>query len=241
MGRCVGEVGGSHSTHETCVFLRKTIQNSNSNCRPSAAARQLTFASQGQESGATPGSRVVRRTRDLCVKSGPACGGCRGCAHLGRNWRTKRPFLKSSSGARVRASSWRTVELKIRAVCASRCRQCRGCMWVGRSGGATGIYNHVRPRTASAGAPSKHDSGQGRGGMSVAFPDSNPRALRHESTPGSRRPDSTSPSTARVFMRHVRMSTHATSPSACPCVACALISAHIHIQRQPTPAESIAA
>ena len=35
-------------------------------------------------------------------------------------------------------------------------------MHVGRAvgGAATGIYNHVRPRTASAGAPSKHDSGQ---------------------------------------------------------------------------------
>ena len=63
-----GEAGESHSTHETCVFRLVDFKNSNSNCRPSAAARQLTFASQGQESGATPGSRVVRRTRDLVSK-----------------------------------------------------------------------------------------------------------------------------------------------------------------------------
>ena len=29
-----GEAGESHSRHETCVFLRRTVQNSNSNCRP---------------------------------------------------------------------------------------------------------------------------------------------------------------------------------------------------------------
>ena len=150
---------------------------------------------------------------------------------------------KSSLRCPGRAGSWRhTVELNPGRLVLFGMPAVPWMHVGGAVGGAaTGIYNHVRPRTASAGAPSKHDSGQGRGGMSVAFPDSNPRALRHESTPGSRRPDSTSPSTARVFMRHVRMSTHATSPSACPCVACALISAHIHIQRQPPPPRSIAA
>ena len=112
-------------------------------------------------------------------------------------------------------------------------------MWVGRSGGVRRGSTTTSDRGLRAPAhPASTTAGRGAAVCPLLFPDSNPRALRHESTPGSRRPDSTSPSTARVFMHHVRMSTHATSPSACPCVACALISAHIHIQRQPTPPPS---
>ena len=127
-----------------------------------------------------------------------------------------------------------TGELKIRAVGASRCRQCRGCMWVGRSGGVrrgsttTSDRGCERRRTQQA----RQRAGARR--YVRCFPGFESPCSSAREHPGKSSPDSTSPSTARVFMHHVRMSTHATSPSACPCVACALISAHIHIQRQPT-------
>ena len=103
---------------------------------PSTAARHVTSAGQGRESGATSGSVACKKTRDLCLESGPACGGRRECAQLGRKCRTKRAFAKSRCGARVAPAHGVAVSLQIRAVwCASRYRQCRGCMWVGRSGG----------------------------------------------------------------------------------------------------------
>ena len=202
----------------------------------SAAARHVTSGSQGRGSEATSGSGACKKTHVLCLEIGPACGGCRGCAHLGRNWRTKQAFAKSRCGARVapahgvaplRSNPGRLVRFAMPAV---------PWMHVGRAvgGGATGIYNHVRPRTASAGAPSKHDSGQRARRYVRCFPGFESPCSSAREHPGKSSARFDIPVAARVFMHHARMSTHATSPSACPCVACALISAHIHIQRQPT-------